>query len=114
MQSIHVRPDAHCGEAGRTLQEHEFFRSLLVAVRYQVFDGKIEPGLERTLLHELDQYVGLDIDRLPRLESVQIGARLTQGKDFSMLHFNDFVWNNGNVPIALQRWELLQDASEVP
>jgi hypothetical protein len=24
------------------------------------------------------------------------------------------VWNNGNVPIALQRWELLQDASEVP
>jgi hypothetical protein len=41
-------------------------------------------------------------------------ARRTQGKDFSMLQFNNFVWNNGNVPIALQRWELLQDASEVP
>jgi uncharacterized protein (DUF885 family) len=41
-------------------------------------------------------------------------ARRTQGKDFSMLQFNDFVWNNGNVPIALQRWELLQDASDVP
>lgn len=41
-------------------------------------------------------------------------ARRMQGKDFSMLQFNDFVWNNGNVPIALQRWELLQDASEVP
>jgi uncharacterized protein (DUF885 family) len=41
-------------------------------------------------------------------------ARRTQGKDFSMLQFNDSVWNNGNVPISLQRWELLQDASEVP
>jgi uncharacterized protein (DUF885 family) len=41
-------------------------------------------------------------------------ARRAQGKDFSMLQFNNFVWNNGNVPIALQRWELLQDASDVP
>jgi len=41
-------------------------------------------------------------------------ARRMQGKDFSMLQFNDFAWNNGNVPISLQRWELLQDASEVP
>jgi uncharacterized protein (DUF885 family) len=41
-------------------------------------------------------------------------ARRMQGKDFSMLQFNDSVWNNGNVPISLQRWELLQDASEVP
>ena len=41
-------------------------------------------------------------------------ARRIQGKDFSMLQFNNFVWNNGNVPIALQRWELLQDASDVP
>jgi uncharacterized protein (DUF885 family) len=41
-------------------------------------------------------------------------ARRMQGKNFSMLQFNDFVWNNGNVPISLQRWELLQDASEVP
>jgi uncharacterized protein (DUF885 family) len=41
-------------------------------------------------------------------------TRRMQGKDFSMLQFNDFVWNNGNVPISLQRWELLQDPSEVP
>ena len=41
-------------------------------------------------------------------------ARRAQGAGFSMLQFNNFVWNNGNVPIALQRWELLQDATEVP
>jgi Bacterial protein of unknown function (DUF885) len=40
-------------------------------------------------------------------------AHRAQGKNFSMLQFNNFVWNNGNVPIALQRWEMLQDASEV-
>ena len=27
--------------------------------------------------------------------------------------FHDFVWKNGNVPLALQRWELLGDAREV-
>jgi uncharacterized protein (DUF885 family) len=41
-------------------------------------------------------------------------ARRKQGADFSMLQFNNFVWSNGNVPIALQRWELLQDETEVP
>jgi len=41
-------------------------------------------------------------------------ARRKQGQDFSMQRFNDFVWNNGNVPIALQRWEMLGDASNVP
>jgi len=41
-------------------------------------------------------------------------ARRIQGKDFSLLNFNNFVWNNGNVPIALQRWEMLRDKSQVP
>jgi uncharacterized protein (DUF885 family) len=41
-------------------------------------------------------------------------ARRAQGAEFSLLKFNDFVWNNGNVPLALQRWEMLGDASDVP
>jgi len=41
-------------------------------------------------------------------------ARRKEGKSFSLLKFHDFVWNNGNVPIALQRWEMLGDASDVP
>jgi hypothetical protein len=28
-------------------------------------------------------------------------------------HFHDFLMKNGNVPIALQRWEYLGDASDV-
>jgi hypothetical protein len=34
-------------------------------------------------------------------------ARMQQGDRFSLRAFHDFVWKNGNVPIALQRWEYL-------
>jgi uncharacterized protein (DUF885 family) len=41
-------------------------------------------------------------------------VRLQQGDRFNLRTFHDFVWKNGNVPISLQRWEYLGDASEVP
>ena len=34
-------------------------------------------------------------------------ARLRQGEGFSLRAFHDRLWKNGNVPIALQRWEML-------
>jgi Uncharacterized protein conserved in bacteria len=34
-------------------------------------------------------------------------ARLQQGEKFNLRTFHDFVWKNGNVPIALQQWEYL-------
>jgi hypothetical protein len=40
-------------------------------------------------------------------------ARRAQGDSFSLRKFHDFVWSNGNVPLSLQRWELLGDKSEV-
>ena len=39
-------------------------------------------------------------------------ARMQQGEKFSLRPFHDFVWKNGNVPIALQRWEYLGAAIE--
>ena len=41
-------------------------------------------------------------------------ARLQQGEKFSLRAFHDFIWKNGNVPIALQRWEYLNLNDEVP
>jgi uncharacterized protein (DUF885 family) len=41
-------------------------------------------------------------------------ARMKQGEKFDLRAFHDFVWKNGNVPIALQRWELLGAAEDVP
>jgi uncharacterized protein (DUF885 family) len=40
-------------------------------------------------------------------------ARRQQRDQFSLRAFHDFVWKNGNVPLSLQRWELLADRSEV-
>ena len=49
-----------------------------------------------------------------QLTELLAAARRAQGESFSLLAFNDFVWNNGNVPFSLQRWELLGDTSAVP
>jgi uncharacterized protein (DUF885 family) len=38
-------------------------------------------------------------------------ARMQQGEKFSLRAFHDFVWKNGNVPIALQRWEYLGESA---
>jgi uncharacterized protein (DUF885 family) len=34
-------------------------------------------------------------------------ARMQQGDKFNLRAFHDFLWENGNVPIALQEWEYL-------
>ena len=38
-------------------------------------------------------------------------AKVAQGARFSLRSFQDFVWQNGNVPITLQRWEYLGDGA---
>jgi hypothetical protein len=40
-------------------------------------------------------------------------ARMRDGEKFNLRAFHDFVWRNGNVPIALQGWEYL-GKSDVP
>jgi uncharacterized protein (DUF885 family) len=41
-------------------------------------------------------------------------GRMREGGKFNLRSLHDFVWKNGNVPIALQEWELLGEASSVP
>jgi uncharacterized protein (DUF885 family) len=41
-------------------------------------------------------------------------ARMQQGDKFTLRAFHDFVWKNGNVPIALQEWEYLGENHGVP
>ena len=40
-------------------------------------------------------------------------ARLSQGDKFNLREFHDFVWKNGNVPIALLRYEYLGKTDEI-
>jgi uncharacterized protein (DUF885 family) len=50
-----------------------------------------------------------------KLQIVQMmeDARLKQGDKFSVREFHDYIWLNGNVPIALQRWEYLSMTDEI-
>ena len=41
-------------------------------------------------------------------------ARMKQGDSFRLRAFHDFLWKNGNVPIALQRWEYLGREDDLP
>jgi Bacterial protein of unknown function (DUF885) len=41
-------------------------------------------------------------------------ARHAQGDAFRLQRFHDSIWLNGNVPFSLQRWEMLNDSSDVP
>jgi len=41
-------------------------------------------------------------------------AKLAHGDKFSLRAFHDFLWSNGNVPIALQRWEYLGEDDDLP
>jgi uncharacterized protein (DUF885 family) len=40
-------------------------------------------------------------------------AKLAQGDKFSLRAFHDFLWKNGNLPIALQRWEYLGEDDDL-
>jgi hypothetical protein len=56
--------------------------------------------------------IGYLIGKLQIQKLVADGAR-QQGERFRLLDVHDYVWRNGNVPLSLQRWELLGDRSEV-
>jgi hypothetical protein len=52
------------------------------------------------------QAIAYQIGKLQILKFLA-GARLQQGEKFNLRAFHDFVWKNGNVPIALQQAEYL-------
>jgi uncharacterized protein (DUF885 family) len=53
--------------------------------------------------------------QIGKLQIIQFlaDARVKHGDKFSLRAFHDFVWKNGNVPIALQRWEYLGSSNEL-
>ena len=50
------------------------------------------------------QAISYQIGKLQLMQFLS-DARRDQGAKFNLKSFHDFVWKNGNVPIALQRWE---------
>jgi uncharacterized protein (DUF885 family) len=58
------------------------------------------------------QAISYQIGKL-QIQQFLADAKLDQGEDFSLRHFHDFLMENGNVPIALQRWQYLGRFDEV-
>jgi Bacterial protein of unknown function (DUF885) len=50
--------------------------------------------------------IAYEIGKL-QIERMLADRRLQQGDQFSLCKFHDYVWSNGNVPLSLQRWDLL-------
>jgi uncharacterized protein (DUF885 family) len=48
-----------------------------------------------------------------QIEKLLAESRLALGDGFSLRRFHDSIWLNGNVPLALQRWEMLGLDDEV-
>jgi uncharacterized protein (DUF885 family) len=56
--------------------------------------------------------IGYQIGKL-QIVRLLADTRRKQGDAFDLRRFHDYVWKNGNVPLSLQRFELLADKSEV-
>ena len=75
----------------------------------------LKTGLEEATLFASTpgQAISYQIGKLQIVE-LFADARRAEGEEFSVQKFHDFVWENGNVPISLQRWEYLKDDRDVP
>lgn len=59
----------------------------------------------------MSYHVGkLEVQRL--VADAAVAAQLA-GDEFSLREVHDYVWRNGNLPMSLQRWELLGDRADV-
>ena len=67
-----------------------------------------ETALEEAVFFAFNpgQAISYQVGKLQILEFLA-DAKLDRGEDFSLRDFHDFLMRNGNVPIALQRWEYL-------
>jgi hypothetical protein len=67
-----------------------------------------ETALEEAVFFAFNpgQAISYQIGKLQILEFLA-DAKLDQGDEFSLRHFHDYLMRNGNVPVALQRWEYL-------
>lgn len=70
----------------------------------------------RTEVVEMGETPGQKVSyQIGKLQIIRLmeEARLKQGEEFSVRKFHDHLWLNGNVPIALQRWEYLGNEDDV-
>jgi Bacterial protein of unknown function (DUF885) len=90
--------------------------SLKRATKYLVDTVPMDPSTARSEVALFSaspgQAISYQIGKLQILRMLA-DARLRQGDGFRLLAFHDFLFANGNVPLSLQRWEMLGLRDEV-
>ncbi len=107
LRSLRAVVDVSLATGAMTLEEGMRTFMELVPIDYQ------------TALEETSMYLagpGLAMSYMVgKLEIVRLlgDARARSGADFSLRRFHDYLWKNGNVPLSLLRWEMLDDPSDI-
>jgi len=114
-----------------TIQNFKRLRSLRAVVDVGLAAGSmtLSEGMDmfmeripidyQTALEETSMYLanpGLAMSYMVgKLEVIRLlaDAKRIQGSSFSLRWFHDYLWNNGNVPLSLLRWEMLDDPSDI-
>lgn len=107
LRSLRSVVDVSLATGAMTLEEGMRTFMDLVPIDYQ------------TALEETSMYLagpGLAMSYMVgKLEVLRLlaDAKRTLGSGFSLRWFHDHLWKNGNVPLSLLRWEMLEDPSDI-
>ena len=107
LRSLRSVVDVSLATGAMTLEEGMRTFMELVPIDYQ------------TALEETSMYLagpGLAMSYMVgKLEVIRLlgDAKRMLGDEFSLRWFHDYLWNNGNVPVSLLRWEMLDDPSDI-
>lgn len=110
LRALRVVVDVNLATGAFSLQEAVDFFVRLVPMDVETATTETSyyvatPGLA------MAYHVGkVEVQRI--LTDAAVAAQLND-RSFSLRDFHDFVWRNGNVPMSLQRWELLGDRGDV-
>lgn len=108
LRALRVEVDVKLALGEFTLEQAADYLARTVPMDHQT-------GLEEAAMFASTpgQAISYQIGKLQIVELLS-DAKRAEGEKFSLEKFHDFVWENGNVPISLQRWEYLNDARDVP
>lgn len=84
--------------------------------RLEMGVGPADSAVARRRIIVGTQPGGFGSYQLGKLQIMQLlsDMKRLQGDHFSLRAFHDYIWKNGNVPLSLIRWELLNDRNELP
>ncbi len=107
LRSLRSVVDVSLATGEMTLEEGMSTFMELVPIDYQT-------ALEETSMYLASPGLAMSY-MVGKLEVIRLlaDAKRMLGREFSLRWFHDYLWQNGNVPHSLLRWEMLDDPSDI-